>query len=304
MEHDEAAAILEVEELSYGKPVRSPDGPVTADAEYGVTSRSRDLPSPLALLPERLIDDTALAPAAIDKAFAQRGALVFVAVQDGLAAMRLRFRAEAGEGAQGRQFVLATTLLLRDAWLWRDVPPGFFAWCEEHLEAIPHVQGEPVILPSRQMFLPAWEHRSADWLDGLEEWRQIQLGSAFNAITSRREWLAAHPPAGVAEPRPGAMLAADLDVIASLQLDTPLANGDGHGFVFSMGIDPALTPGAVAYLPARRGGALEAADFGALRKLIGDSGTRARAGQPLPRVELFDSLGRSIGREPIPLPFF
>lgn len=304
MEHGETTTILEVGALSYGKPVRSPDGPVATNAQYGITSRSRDLPNPLTLLPEHLIDDTALAPAAIDKSFAKRGALVFVAVRDGLAAMRLRFRAEAGEGAVGRQFVLATTLLVRDAKLWRDIPPGFFAWCEKYLEATAHVQGEPVVRPSRQVFLPQWEHRTADWLCRLEDWRKIQLGSALHAITSRREWLVAHPPAGFSEAHPGATIADDLDVIASLQLDTPLAKDDGSGFVFSMGIDPVLTPGAVAYLPNSGGRGIKTSDSEALRKLISESRSPMRVGQVLPRIEMLDSVGRSIGREPIPLPFF
>jgi hypothetical protein len=295
--------VLNIDELRFGKPVRSRSGPIAPDAEYGITASTAGVTDPLTLLPAKLLDGAALTPSKIDPQFTGRGALVVVAVEAGLAAMRLRFRPEAGEAAGGREYVLSTTVLLPGVEYWADIPPGFFAWCERELEAEAHLRDEASELSARRMSLPKWWHRGKAWFNALPDWRQIQVGSAFFAITNGMGWLAAHAPAHSGEERLGQLLAGDLDFLASLELDIPLRRRDGSGgYVFAMGIDPVLTPGAISFVAARQGMPIEAPDLDSLRRAV-DRVMNAEVVASSPgRIQIFDSLGRSIGREPITLP--
>ena len=75
----------------------------------------------------------------------RRGALIVKAVKEGLAVMRMRYRAEAGEGESGRQFLLARTLVFPGIEYWQDIPPGLFSWCEKALNAYPFVFDQPTM---------------------------------------------------------------------------------------------------------------------------------------------------------------
>jgi hypothetical protein len=296
--------VLDIDELRFGKPVRSRSGAVVRNAEYAITASTEGMSDHLALLPVKLVGDGALSPSKIDPQFSERGALVVVAVEAGLAAMRVRFRPEAGEGEAGREYILSTTVLLRGVEYWSDIPPGFFAWCERELEAEAHVQDESPALGARRMSLPKWWHRDDAWFKALPDWRQIQIASAYIAINHVRGWVAVHPPAYSGEERLGQLLAGDLDFLASLKLDIPLRRPGAPSCIFAMGLDPALASGAISFVAGRPGTPIESIDLDELSRAInvvlnGAGGDAATASGP---VEIFDSVGRVIGREPIIVP--
>ncbi|MEM5471096.1 hypothetical protein WNZ14_05100 [Hoeflea sp. AS60] len=296
------ARALRFEEVCYGKPVRTLGGPLHESALYGVTSVTPGVDNPLRYIPANFLGNASLTSSMIDPQFAGRGTLVVKAVDDGLAIMRMRYRAEAGEGEGGRQFLLSRTLLLPDIHYWHEIPPGLFSWCEQALVAQPFVFDQPGSPAARLLELPAFQARDVNWFDNLSQRRQIQLGSAFQAITRRVGWTVSKMVAEEEKQRPASLIAADLDVISSLPRKFPLRHGDTDQFVLNLGLDPQLTPGAVSYFPGHRGSAIEAPDLHALRIAISNSeenhspetGVKHTSGAS-------DSLDRRIGSEPIPL---
>ncbi len=296
------ARALKFEEVCYGKPVRTPSGPLHESALYGVNSVTPGVDSPLRYIPANFLGNANLTSSMIDPEFAARGALVVKAVDDGLAIMRMRYRAEAGEGEGGRQFLLSRTLVLRDIQYWHEIPPGLFSWCEQALVAQPFVFDQPSAPPVRTFELPAFQARDVNWFDTLSQRRQIQLGSAFQAISRRVGWTVSKMVAEEEKQRPASLIAADLDVISSLPRKFLLRHGDADQFILNLGLDPQLTPGAVSYFPGHRGSAIEAPDLHALRIAISSS-EKAQPAQPVVKQAsgASDSLDRRIGSEPIPL---
>lgn len=290
------------EEIRYGKPVRSEFGPLYENAPYGINSVTANIENPLRFVPANFLGDANLASNMIDPEYMRRGALIVKAVKEGLAIMRIRYRAEAGEGEGGRQFLLARTLLLPGIEYWHDIPSGLFAWCEQSLHAHPFVFDQPTMPAGQRIDLPAYEQRGVDWYDDLSRHRQIQLGSAFQAITRRVGWAVSGVVAEEEKQRPGSLIAADLDVISSFPRKFSLRVNDSDKFILNLGLEPGLTPGAVSYFPAHRGSAIEAPDLQALRVAITNS-----KNDDLPAIMRVlgehhsDSLDRRIGREPIPL---
>ena len=91
------ARALRFEEVCYGKPVRTLDGPLHENALYGVSSVTPGIADPLRFIPASFLGNANLTSSIIDPEFAARGALIVKAVDEGLAIMRMRYRAEAGE---------------------------------------------------------------------------------------------------------------------------------------------------------------------------------------------------------------
>lgn len=297
------AVTVHFEEVCYGKPVRSPNGPLRESAIYGLNLITPGIANPLSFIPASFLKNTNLTSSMIDPAFAQRGALIVKATDQGLAIMRMRYRAEAGEGEAGRQFLLSRTMVLPGVEYWIDIPRGLFAWAERELTAQPFVFDQTQAPSAQSVTLPWFEPRGIDWFDHLNRPRQIQLGSAYQAISKRIGWTVSKTVAHQEGQSPSAMIAADLDVIASLPRKLPLRPGHDDQFIFSLGVDPALTPGAISYFPGHAGSAIEAPDLGAFRDAINHGGDVA---EPLDKAEnrspnLHDSLDRRIGSEPIPL---
>lgn len=296
------ARALRFEEVCYGKPVRTLNGPLHESALYGVSSVTPGIADPLRYIPANFLGNANLTSSMIDPEFSGRGALIVKAVDEGLAIMRMRYRAEAGEGEGGRQFLLSRMLLLPDIHHWHEIPPGLFSWCEQSLGAQPYVFDQPSEPQTRPVELPAFKARDVNWFDNLSQRRQIQLGSAFQAITRRVGWTVSRTVAEEEKQRPAALIAADLDVISSLPRKFPLRPGDADQFILNLGLDPQLTPGAVSYFPGHRGSAIEAPDLQALRIAIissednpgPETGVKHTSGSS-------DSLDRRIGSEPIPL---
>jgi hypothetical protein len=291
------------EEVCYGKPVRSSDGPLRESAVYGVNLVTLGIANPLNFVPANFLGSANLNSGMIDPAFTQRGALVVKAVEEGLAIMRLRYRPEAGEGESGRQFLLSRTIVLPGIETWDEIPQGLFAWAERELTVQPFVfeQTQP---PSPQSAkLPPFKPRDVDWFDQLSRPRQIQLGSAYQAITKRVGWTVSRAIAQEERQPPSALIAADLDVIASLPRKFPLRDGTAGQFILNIGLDPVLTPGAVSYFPGHAGSAIEAPDLRALRDAIssGKSDVSPPESESRETSSLHDSLERKIGSEPIPL---
>lgn len=296
------ARTLRFEEVCYGKPVRTPGGPLHESALYGVNSVTPGIDNPLRYIPANFLGNTNLTSSMIDPEFAGRGALIVKAVDEGLAIMRMRYRAEAGEGESGRQFLLSRTLLLPGIQYWHEIPPGLFSWCEQGLSADPFVFDQPASPPVKSIDLQSFQPRDVSWFDNLSQHRQIQLGSAFQAITRRVGWTVSSMVAEEERQRPAALIAADLDVISSLPRKFPLRDGDADQFVLNLGLEPRLTPGAVSYFPGHRGSAIEAPDLHALRIAIISSEENQPSDPPENQARgASDSLDRRIGREPIPL---
>lgn len=296
------ARVLKFEEVCYGKPVRTLSGPLHESALYGVNSVTPGVDSPLRFIPANFLGNANLTSSMIDPEFAGRGALIVKAVDEGLAIMRMRYRAEAGEGEGGRQFLLSRTLLLPGIKYWHEIPSGLFAWCEQGLTAPPFVFDQPNAPSVRTVELPAFQARDVNWFDSLSQHRQIQLGSAFQAITRRVGWTVSRMVAEEEKQRPAVLIAADLDVIASLPRKFPLRQDGADQFILNLGLDPQLTPGAVSCFPGHRGSAIEAPDLHALRIAIisSDENQQAEPGARPPSGSS-DSLDRRIGSEPIPL---
>lgn len=296
------ARTLRFEEVCYGKPVRTLDGPLHENALYGVSSVTPGIADPLRYIPASFLGNANLTSSMIDPEFAGRGALIVKAVGEGLAVMRMRYRAEAGEGEGGRQFLLSRTLLLPGIQYWHEIPPGLFSWCEQALFAQPFVFDQPSAPQLRPVELPAFQARDVNWFDNLSQRRQIQLGSAFQAITRRVGWTVSRMVAEEEKQRPAALIAADLDVISSLPRKFPLRPGEADQFILNLGLDPQLTPGAVSYFPGHRGSAIEAPDLHALRIAIIRSEEDLPSGSGVKHTSgSSDSLDRRIGSEPIPL---
>lgn len=296
------ARILMCEEIRYGKPVRSKFGPLHENALYGVNSVTQGIENPLHHIPASLLGNANLTSNMIDPEYMRRGALIVKAVKEGLAIMRMRYRAEAGEGEGGRQFLLSRTLLLPGIEYWHQIPPGLFAWCEQALNANPFVFDQPTMPPSQRIELQDFQPRDVSWYDGLSRHRQIQLGSAFQAITRRVGWAVSGIAAEEEKQRPASLIAADLDVIASFPRKFSLRVDDTDKFILNLGLEPDLTPGAVSYFPAHRGNAIDAPDLQALRVAIISSKNDDLPDLDDPPDKLFfDSLDRRIGRDPIPL---
>jgi len=293
---------LRFEEVCYGKPVRNPGGPLHESALYGVNSVTPGIGNPLRYIPANFVGNTNLASSMIDPEFSGRGALIVKAVDEGLAIMRMRYRAEAGEGESGRQFLLSRTLLLPGIQYWHEIPPGLFSWCEQGLAAEAFVFDQPASPPVKSVDLPPFQPRDVSWFDNLSQHRQIQLGSAFQAITRRVGWTVSRMVAEEERQRPAALIAADLDVMSSLPRKFPLRDGDTDQFILNLGLEPMLTPGAVSYFPGHRGSAIEAPDLHALRIAIISSEEKQPAAAVVKQSHgTSDSLDRRIGREPIPL---
>ena len=289
-------------EVCYGKPVRTQSGPLHESALYGVNSVTPGVENPLRYIPANFLGNTNLTSSMIDPEFAGRGALIVKAVDEGLAIMRMRYRAEAGEGEGGRQFLLSRTLLLPGVQYWHEIPPGLFSWCEQGLVAQPFVFDQPNSPATRPVELPAFQPRDVNWFDNLSQHRQIQLGSAFQAITRRVGWTVSRMVAEEEKQRPAALIAADLDVISSLPRKFPLRQGDTDQFILNLGLDPQLTLGAVSYFPGHRGSAIEAPDLHALRIAISSSEEKHPSASGVKHTSgTSDSLDRRIGSEPIPL---
>jgi len=296
------AKALRFEEVCYGKPVRTQNGPLHESALYGVNSVTPGVDNPLRYIPANFLGNANLTSSMIDPAFAGRGALIVKAVDEGLAIMRMRYRAEAGEGEGGRQFLLSRTLLLPDVQYWHEIPPGLFSWCEQGLVAQAFVFDQPSSPEMRPVELPAFQARDVNWFDNLSQHRQIQLGSAFQAIARRVGWTVSKVVAEEEKQRPAALIAADLDVISSLPRKFPLRHGNSDQFILNLGLDPQLTPGAVSYFPGHRGSAIEAPDLHALRIAIISSEENHPAEPGVNHTSgTSDSLDRRIGSEPIPL---
>ncbi|WP_339760991.1 hypothetical protein [uncultured Hoeflea sp.] len=296
------ARTLRFEEVCYGKPVRTPSGPLHESALYGVNSVTPGITNPLRYIPANFLGNSNLASSMIDPEFAGRGALIVKAIDEGLAIMRMRYRAEAGEGEGGRQFLLSRTLLLPGIQYWHEIPPGLFSWCEQRLEAQSFVFDQPSSPPVRSVELPPFQPRDVSWFDNLSQHRQIQLGSAFQAITRRVGWTVSGMVAQSEKQRPAALIAADLDVMSSLPRKFPLRDGGADQFILNLGLEPLLTPGAVSYFPGHRGSAIEAPDLHALRIAIISSEENQPAEAPVKHTQgASDSLDRRIGAEPIPL---
>lgn len=297
------AGVLHFEEVGYGKAVRSTDGPLRESAVYGLNLITPGIVNPLRFIPANFLGNANLTSSMIDPAFAQRGALIVKAVDEGLAIMRMRYRAEAGEGAAGRQFLMSRTVVVPGIEYWVDIPRGLFAWAERELTAQPYVFDQTQAPSAQSLKLPPFHPHGIDWFDHLSRHRQIQLGSAYQAISKRIGWTVSKVVAEKEGQSPSALIAADLDVIASLPRKFALRKGQDDQFILNLGIDPALTPGAVSYFPGHLGGAIEAPDLGALRDAI-SSGSDDPS--PVESVQkrspnLHDSLDRRIGSEPIPL---
>jgi hypothetical protein len=296
------ARALKFEEVCYGKPVRTQNGPLHETALYGVNSVTPGVDNPLRFIPANFLGNTNLTSSMIDPEFAGRGALVVKAVDEGLAMMRMRYRAEAGEGEGGRQFLLSRTLLLPGVQFWHEIPPGLFSWCEQSLAAQPFVFDQPGLPPVKTVELPPFQARDVNWFDNLSQHRQIQLGSAFQAITRRIGWTVSRMVAEEEKQRPAALIAADLDVMSSLPRKFPLRDGDADQFILNLGLEPMLTPGAVSYFPGHRGSAIEAPDLHALRiAIISSEENQPAEPGAKPTHGSSDSLDRRIGSEPIPL---
>lgn len=296
------ARILICEEIRYGKPVRSEFGPLYENAPYGINSVTAGIENPLQFVPAKFLGDATLASNMIDPEYTRRGALIVKAVKEGLAIMRLRYRAEAGEGEGGRQFLLARTLLLPGIQYWHEIPAGLFAWSEQALNTYPFVFDQPTTPAKTKIELPPFKIRDVNWYDGLSRSRQVQLGSAFQAITRRVGWAVSGVVAEEETQRPASLIAADLDIITSFPRKFSLRVDDTDRFILNLGLSPDLTPGAISYFPAQRGGAFEAPDLQALRVAIIRSKNEISPdlGEP-PGEYFFDSLDRRIGRDPIPL---
>lgn len=297
------ARILYLEEVCYGKPVRSMDGPLRESAVYGLNMITPGIENPLSFIPASFLGNTNLSSGMIDPAFAKRGALIVKAVDEGLAAMRMRYRAEAGEGETGRQFLLSRTVILPGIKYWNEIPNGFFAWADRELTAQAQVFDQ-IQAPSAQSYrLPPFEPRDINWFDHLSRRRQIQLGSVYQAVTKRISWNASKAAAEEEHQSPSALIAADIDVVASLPRRFALRENGVDQFILNLGIDPALTPGAVSYFPGQLGGAIEAPDLGALRDAINSGGADPAPVEGVAKniPNLQDSLDRRIGSEPIPL---
>jgi len=296
------ARALRFEEVCYGKPVRTQNGPLHESALYGVNSVTPGVDNPLQFIPANFLGNANLTSSMIDPEYAGRGALIVKAVDEGLAIMRMRYRAEAGEGEGGRQFLLSRTLVLPGIDFWHDIPPGLFSWCEQGLSANPFVFDQQSAPAIQSVELPVFQARDVNWFDRLSQHRQIQLGSAFQAITRRVGWTVSKMVAEEEKQRPAALIAADLDVIASLPRKFALRHGDADQFILNLGLDPRLTPGAVSYLPGHRGSAIEAPDLHALRIAIISSDENQPAEFAVKPVSgASDSLDRRIGSDPIPL---
>lgn len=293
---------LKFEKVCYGKPVRTEDGPLHDSAVYGVNSVTPGVDNPLRFIPASFLGQANLTSSMIDPEFAGRGALIIKAVEEGLAIMRMRYRAEAGEGEGGRQFLLSRTLILPGVEDWHDIPSGLFSWAEQELTAQPFVIEQASSLAVETVELAHSQARDVTWFDRLSRHRQIQLGSAYQAITRRVGWTVSRIVAEEEKERPAALIAADLDVLASLPRKFPLRHGAADQFILNLGVDPELTPGAVSYFPGHRGSAIEAPDLHALRAAIisnkDDMAVESAEKQP---SRLYDSLDRRIGSEPIPL---
>lgn len=296
------ARILVCEEIRYGKSVRSKFGPLHENALYGVNSATQGIENPLHLIPAGFLGSANLTSNMIDPEYMRRGALIVKAVKEGLAIMRIRYRAESGEGEGGRQFLLARTLLLPGIEYWHQIPPGLFTWSEQAMNANPFVFDQPTMPLGQRIELQDFEVRDVGWYDGLSRHRQIQLGSAFQAITRRVGWAVSGITAEEEKQRPASLIAADLDVIASFPRKFPLRVNDTDNFIMNLGLEPDLTPGAISYFPTHRGNVIEAPDLQALRVAIISSKK-----EDLPDLDdtpdelFFDSLDRRIGRDPIPL---
>jgi len=296
------ARTLNFEEVCYGKPVRTQNGPLHESALYGVNSVTPGIDNPLRFIPANFLGNANLTSSMIDPEYAGRGALIVKAVDEGLAIMRMRYRAEAGEGEGGRQFLLSRTLVLPEVNFWHEIPPGLFSWCEQGLSAHPFVFDQPSSPPNQPVELPGFQVRDVNWFDRLSQHRQIQLGSAFQAITRRVGWTVSRMVAEEERQRPAALIAADLDVIASLPRKFPLRSGSGDQFILNLGLDPQLTPGAVSFFPGHRGSAIEAPDLHALRiAIISSEENQLSETAVKPASGASDSLDRRIGSDPIPL---
>ncbi|MDF1610324.1 hypothetical protein PZ897_19255 [Hoeflea sp. YIM 152468] len=296
------ARTLRFEQVCYGKPVRTHSGPLHESALYGVNSVTPGIDNPLRFIPANFLGHANLTSNMIDPEYAGQGALIVKAVDEGLAFMRMRYRAEAGEGESGRQFLLSRTLVLAGVSHWHEIPPGLFSWCEQRLNAQPFVFDQSSAPSVQQIEVPFFQARDVNWFDELSQRRQIQLGSAFQAITRRVGWTVSRLVAEEEKQRPAALIAADLDVIASLPRKFSLRNGKADQFILNLGLDPELTPGAVSYFPGHRGSAIEAPDLHALRVAIISSKDNRPAEASEKRSSGFsDSLDRRIGSEPIPL---
>ena len=150
--------------------------------------------------------------------------------------------------------------------------------------------------------LPAAKPADIDWYDSLSRHRQIQLGSTFQAIRRRVGWAASGIVAEEENQRPASLVAADLDVIASLPSKFPLRIDNTDKFILNLGLEPELTPDAITYFPGHRGSAIEAPDLQALRVAIINNDTEKSPDETAMLDERFiDNLDRRIGRDPIPL---
>ena len=293
---------LKCGEVRYGKPVCSKFGPIHENAPYGINSATSDIEDPLQFIPANFFGSSNFSANLIDQEYRLCGALVVKAVKEGLAIMRLRYRAEAGEGEGGRQFLLSHTLLIPGLKYWNDIPTGLFTWCEQSLRAFPVVYDEPRLALQKNIKITRFRSRDITWYDGLSRHRQIQLGSAFQAIRRNVGWAISGIVAEGEKLRPASLISADLDVIASLPSKFPLRVNDCDKFILNLGLNPEVTPAAISYFPGQRGSAIEAPDLNALRVAIISNKTKDSPTMDGPfGVRFFDSLDRRIGSDPIPL---
>lgn len=300
--HSGETITLMCEEIRYGKPVRSEYGPLHENGLYGINSVTAGIENPLHFIPANFLNNSNITSSMIDPEYMRRGALIVKAVKEGLAVMRMRYRAEAGEGEGGRQFLLSRTLLIPGIEYWQDIPAGLFVWCEHALNAYPFIYDQPTMPANQRIELPVIKTADINWYDSLSRHRQIQLGSTFQAIRRRVSWAASGIVAEEENQRPASLVAADLDVIASLPSKFPLRVDDTDKFILNLGLEPELTPGAITYFPGHGGSAIEAPDLQALRVAIISSETESSP-EPFTTVDerFFDNLDRRIGADPIPL---
>ena len=288
-------------ELRYGKSAVSVDGPVTERAEYGIKAVSEGIENQLLFTPSGFFDGKELSEDLIDPAFRSRGALVVRGVAGGIAAMRMRFKPEAGTGAKGRVFLLSTAVFLPKVAFWHEIPSGFFRWCEENLDADQFVEPSPAVVGQRQATLHATDTIDDDWYEALPNWRKWLLIASFKSVWFGESFSPGRITSNFEEPRPGAVCAAEMDNLASWLRDCdPVRLDEGHGFLFSMGLEPQLTPGAVAYLPSESAVKTDEPDFSKLdlREACGASNSR-RDSKGSRRHLSRDRMGRIIGLEPI-----
>ncbi|MDH6269464.1 hypothetical protein M2360_004892 [Rhizobium sp. SG_E_25_P2] len=303
----------ELDEMHHGKLVAESDGPVHPGADYRRTYKTRGLDWSDALMPRNLIGDVSLSRVHVEQGWKQRGALVFRAVSvggRGIAAMRTRYRSEAGDGVPGRDYQQTTVVFLRNIEYWSDIPDGFFGWCAKNLMAEPDLFGQETdTAPLRRMELGARAKRDEDWLYTLPPRRLLRLNQLFKFIGRSGAGVFGSVEADAAECE--AEFADDLDTLTRTR--DRISIHAGNGLAVSVGLDPSLMPKSIRLTETLRdeghAGSLSAETSALRRYLFEEPNTiqPAEASKSATGMDFSsrkrDSLGRIIGYEPINMPW-